>query len=721
VGSGFTALSPNFETGGDAICNGTETNLVRSLAAEALDTNNSESKVIYAGTDGFGPLDITSPSGGHVWVSTDVASGETTWADRTGSINPSNFPISSIAIDTSAFSSGFYAYVSIMGFHVSHLWQTTDGGNSWTDFTGTFPNNLPDAPVNSVLVDPGSVPSNRTIFVGTDIGVFTSSTGTPNWTELDPLPGGGQSGYLPNVSVTDLHIFNSGGLKLLRASTYGRGLWEFNLLPNPSFRMEASTNPISVFARQQATFSGTVTALNGYNSTVQLSCTYAAPLSCTISPGSVPPVGPGDAFTVTASGPAGNYDFAVHGVDANDLAITNDLALTLYVIDFNLTAPSPNSVNVGPSQTSSPISFQVTAAGAFNGVVNLSCAGLSAAATCNFTPPSVSPVAASAASVTLTISTGANTPAGTFPVLISGTTSGGPIKAQNLTLVVSTVSSPDYALAISNSTLTAAVKTPATFNGTVTSSNGYAKIVNLSCGTNAPPACQISPLSLTPNPSGVPFTVLVSSSVTQSYAFNIVAVGTDSTQISHSQPVTFTSGAGSGGDFSIGVSPPQTVKSGSTAQYAITFAPVGATTFTNVVNYTCDASSSVPLGGCSFGPATPIAAGASASTITLTITTTAPIASLQHRRTLPLYAVWIWPNLFLFFTGTRHTKSLGLRALLFFVTLITLLGLMVSCGGGLQGGGGGGNPGTPIGTYTITVNATSGQAAHSAQVTLQVN
>ncbi len=207
----------------------------------------------------------------------------------------------------------------------------------------------------------------------------------------------------------------------------------------------------------------------------------------------------------------------------------------------------------------------------------------------------------------------------------------------------------------------------------------------------------------------------------QSYPFNILAVGTDPAQISHPQSVTFTSGAGSSGDFSVGVSGAQTVKSGSTAQYVITFAPVGASTFANAVNYTCDASSSVPLGGCSFSPASPIAGGASASTIALTITTTAPIASLQHHRILSLYAVWMWPNLFLFFAGTRHRKSLRLRALLFFVTLITLLGLTVSCGGGLQGGGGGGNPGTPIGTYTITVNATSGQAAHSAQVTLQVN
>jgi hypothetical protein len=500
-------------------------------------------------------------------------------------------------------------------------------------------------------------------------------------------------------------------------------MWEFNLSPGPSFQMIATTpTPISVFAGQQASFGGTVLALNGYNSQVLLDLVCVLPLSCSVTPGEIPPDGPSDAFTVTANGPVGNYNFTVHGVDADDKAIFSDLALTLYVVDFNLTTPSPNLVTVSPSQTSEPITFQVTAAGAFNRVVNfVPCSGLPAGAACNFTPSSVSPTAQTPANVTLSISTGIATPTGSFPITINGTTTGGPTRTQNLTLVVSATSSPNYTLAINNSALTAAVNTPATLNGTVTSLNGYVSTINLSCGANAPPTCQISPLSLTPTARGIPFTVLVNSNVAQSYLFNILAAGTDPVQISHSQPVTFTSGAGSGGDFSVGISAPQTVKSGSTAQYAITFAPVGATTFTNAVNYTCDASSSVPLGGCSLSPASPIAGGASASTITLTITTTAPIASLQHRRTLPLYAVWIWPNLFLFFTGTRHRKSLRLRALLFFVTLITLLGLTVSCGGGLQGGGGGGNPGTPIGTYTITVNATSGQAAHSAQVTLQVN
>jgi hypothetical protein len=49
----------------------------------------------------------------------------------------------------------------------------------------------------------------------------------------------------------------------------------------------------------------------------------------------------------------------------------------------------------------------------------------------------------------------------------------------------------------------------------------------------------------------------------------------------------------------------------------------------------------------------------------------------------------------------------------------------VSCGGGLQGNGsagaGTGNPGTPKGTYNITVTAICGSVTHSSQVSLTVN
>ena len=197
-------------------------NQVRALAAAGtIDSNGSGT--IYATTSGLGPLEGPgeSPAGGRVWVTTNASGGTATFADVTnngpqGNINPNQYPISGAAIDPSVVS-GNTAYVTVMGFTggTGHVWKTTDAGTTWTDFTG----NLPDSPANAVIV---YAPMAQ-VFVATDVGVFSSPTTAPNWTELGPAPSTNQVGFLPNVAVTALGIFNYAGQQLLRASTYGRG------------------------------------------------------------------------------------------------------------------------------------------------------------------------------------------------------------------------------------------------------------------------------------------------------------------------------------------------------------------------------------------------------------------------------------------------------------------------------------------------------------------
>ncbi len=173
MGGSFSLISPDFETGGTGACTGNEINLVRTIAAGGLKDSNGFSQVIYAGTNGEGPLISTTPIGGHVWVTTNVDGGPPTWNDETQAINPQGFPISSITLDH-ADPLGNTAYVTIMGFHTSHVWKTTNAGVSWTDFTA----NLPDAPANVIVVDSGASLSNGTLYVCTDVGVFASSTGS---------------------------------------------------------------------------------------------------------------------------------------------------------------------------------------------------------------------------------------------------------------------------------------------------------------------------------------------------------------------------------------------------------------------------------------------------------------------------------------------------------------------------------------------------------------
>ena len=677
TGGNLTQLSVNFETGSPTGgCTGGEVNLVRSLAAGGPKDGSGFSKVIYAGTEGFGP---TVTTGGHIWATTNASGGTGTWLDRTGSINPSHFPLSGVAIDTSD-ATGQTAYVTIMGFHVSHVWKTSNAGASWTDFTGSGLGMLPDSPANAVVVDPGSTPATGSVYVATDVGVFSSSTASASWTEVGPAPSSGLAGYLPNVSVTALRIFNSGGTKMLRASTYGRGVWQFNLLATPDFQVGFSTSTMTVFPTQTATYNGTLTALNGYNSQVNLSCTGTVPSTCTLNPAQLTPTVSGASFTVTAGGAVGDYAFNAHGVGTDANSTTHDAPLTLHVVDFDLTAPSPNSITVNRPNTSDPVTFQVTASGSFNGAVTLSCSGLPSGAACNFSPSnSVNPTSGNPVTITLTISTTASTSTGTFPLTISANSAGAPApKTQNLSLTVTALA--DYVLAISNPSLSTTVGVQTTFNGTLTAFNGYNSLVNISCGAGAPPTC--TGTSATPTAGGAPFSVPVSSGTAATYNFNITGVGTDASATTHSAPVSLTVNA----DFTFSnTSGSQTVLAGQTATYDLDFTPVGAATFPNQITYSC---SGLPaLTSCSFQPPQ-ISAGSGATVVTLSIATTGP--NLSQRRLLGRarglllpFSISILGLVLAGFGGKpqvrRKYQVLGLALALL------LTGILLACGGGSAG------------------------------------
>ncbi|MEO6223702.1 MAG: hypothetical protein ABIP90_10655 [Vicinamibacterales bacterium] len=110
-------------------------------------------------------------------------------------------------------------YVAYSGFNTGgsgsgHVFHSADGGQTWVDISS----NLPDVPVNTLLIDPDTVGSGttRVMYAGTDIGVFRATlNGTPQW---EPFGSG-----LPPVVVTRL-TYNRTTRQLL-AATYGRGAW----------------------------------------------------------------------------------------------------------------------------------------------------------------------------------------------------------------------------------------------------------------------------------------------------------------------------------------------------------------------------------------------------------------------------------------------------------------------------------------------------------------
>ncbi len=119
----YSVLSNNFDTGINSLCDGTQVNLVRSLAAGGPKDANGFSKVVYAGTDGFGGQ--TTPPDGRLFVTTNA--GTTLMADRTGSINPNEYPISAIAIDP-ADATGQTAYVASDGIQRGAYFQDDERG-----------------------------------------------------------------------------------------------------------------------------------------------------------------------------------------------------------------------------------------------------------------------------------------------------------------------------------------------------------------------------------------------------------------------------------------------------------------------------------------------------------------------------------------------------------------------------------------------------------------
>ena len=253
------------------------------------------------------------------------------------------------------------------------------------------------------------------------------------WTELGPSSSSQQSGFLPNVAVTALALFNSGGQKLLRASTYGRGVWQFNLIATPDFQIAVSNTPLTAFVGTTPTFNGTITAVNGYNSSVTLSCTAgttssAQPVHSEPRRASLQRQ-PARRSRLATGNAIGDYSFNLQAVGSDPNTTTHVAALVLHVVNLDLTTPSPSTVTEPRGATSPPVSFQLTAQGSFNQSVTLSCSFSPAisGATCAFSPSAtVNPTSTSPVSLTATVTVPAGTATGSYTVTLQATTAGAP-------------------------------------------------------------------------------------------------------------------------------------------------------------------------------------------------------------------------------------------------------------------------------------------------------
>jgi alpha-tubulin suppressor-like RCC1 family protein len=142
--------------------------------------------------------------GGKLWISND--GGATATAGGTGL--PSK-TVRTIAVHPT-IATTVWVGVAGFGFGSGHVWESTDGGITFTDISGGPQNGgIPDAPVSSIVVDPLS---SAVLYAGGDVGVFRRTS--PNtWASFNA--------GLPNAPVNQL-VFHPSGAQLY-AFTLGRG------------------------------------------------------------------------------------------------------------------------------------------------------------------------------------------------------------------------------------------------------------------------------------------------------------------------------------------------------------------------------------------------------------------------------------------------------------------------------------------------------------------
>jgi len=380
--------------------------------------------------------------------------------------------------------------------------------------------------------------------------------------------------------------------------------------------------------------------------------------------------------------------------------------------DFSISA-SPRSTTV---ITGGSVNYTVTV-GALNGfssAVALACSGLPTGATCAFNPASVTPNSSPATS-TLTISAAAGTVANTYNVTITGT-SGSLSHNTSVSLVVQSGTVADFSIS-ATSPLTVAAGGLIASTVSISPANGFTGDVDLACASGLPSdtTCSFIPASL-PG-SGSSTLNITTAATTPAGTYPIAVTGTSGAD-SHSVTVTLTVIAGA--SFSLTTPNPAsaTVAPGGSATFTTTITPSGG--FAGTVSLSCAISTSAsPAPACT---STQVTVNGVAAQATVSITTTAPHSSLVPWRNM-FYAMLLPLGGIMLLGASSGSRRKKISLLLMFLMVTGLL-LLTACGGSSgSSSNNGGTPtgGTPAGTYTVTVTATSGSVpAQAATFTLTV-
>ncbi|MCF6365126.1 MAG: T9SS type A sorting domain-containing protein [Bacteroidales bacterium] len=215
--------------------------------------------------------------------------------------------VTDIAIDENDYN---HVYLCFGGFDSYNVYETFDGGTTWTDISA----GLPEVPCGSIVINEQNTTQHE-VYVGTDAGIYVR-LGTAPWQLFNT--------GMPFVSITDLEIYYDATPANTRiyAATYGRGVWSSDCYDPPV--LDASISYITIPADEYC-------ALGNITPTVTLANIGTTTLtSATVS------------YTLDGGGPVTQNWTGSLAQGATTTITFPAIALTYGAHDFVATVSNPN-------------------------------------------------------------------------------------------------------------------------------------------------------------------------------------------------------------------------------------------------------------------------------------------------------------------------------------------------------------------------------------------
>ncbi len=134
------------------------------------------------------------------------------WQDITGNLGTFAGGYYMRLIADPSYGNTFYLLKS--SYTGSIVLKTTNFGTNWIDLSS----DLPKVPASDLFVDTSNA---GVMYLANDFGVYRTTNSGNNWARLN--------NGMPFVPVLDFSYYNYNGIRLLRAATFGRGIFELDI------------------------------------------------------------------------------------------------------------------------------------------------------------------------------------------------------------------------------------------------------------------------------------------------------------------------------------------------------------------------------------------------------------------------------------------------------------------------------------------------------------